>query len=114
SSPPPAYNFAVIPQVTSAYPSWDAPDREADARRLERGELVLESGHRTTSTTPVDGRLDELLDMPSESPWPIALGVLATLGFAFVLSNHLVMAAGTLVLGAAVLAARHSGEPEAA
>jgi len=114
SSPPPPYNFAVIPEVTSAYATWDEPDRERDAARLERGELVLEGGHRTTSTTPVDGRLDEILDMPSESPWPVTLGFLATLGFAFVLSNHLVMAAGVGVLAAAVLAAWHSNEPEAA
>ena len=109
-----SYNFAVIPTVTSAYATWDEPDRERDAARLRRGELVFEGGHRTTSTTPVDARLDEILSMPSESPWPFALGFVATLGFAFVLSNHLVMAAGTAVLAAAVLAAWHSNEPEAA
>jgi cytochrome c oxidase subunit I+III len=113
SSPPPPYNFAVIPKVTSAYPSWDTPDRESDARRLERGELVLEGGHRTTSSTPIDAHLDQILEMPSESPWPVTLGVLATIGFAFVLSNHLVMAAATLVLATAVIAAWHSAEPEA-
>ncbi len=41
------------------------------------------------------------------------LGALATLGFAFVLSNHLVMAAAMLVLAAVVVAAWHSAEPEA-
>ena len=31
-SPPPEYNFAVIPTVTSAYPNWDVADRETDRR----------------------------------------------------------------------------------
>jgi cytochrome c oxidase subunit I+III len=114
SSPPPQYNFAVIPKVTSAYPAWDQEDREVDARRLERGELVLEEGHRTPGTTPVDGHLGEILEMPSESPWPFVLGALATLGIAFIIANHLVMAAGTFGLGAVVLAAWHSAEPEEA
>jgi cytochrome c oxidase subunit I len=114
SSPPPAYNFAVIPRVTSAYASWDADDRETDTRRLERGELTLEQGHRTAGTTPVDGHLDEILSMPSESPWPITLAFFATLGTAFVLSNHLILAGAMAALVAAVLAAWHSGEPETA
>ena len=75
---------------------------------------MLEGGHQTTSSTPIDAHLDQILEMPSESPWPITLGVLATLGFAFVLSNHFVMAAATLVLAALVLTAWHSAEPEAA
>ena len=34
SSPPPPYNFAVIPRVTSAYPNWDDDDRLHDRRDL--------------------------------------------------------------------------------
>ncbi len=41
SSPPPPYNYAVIPTVTSAYPMWDKEDRKADSRRLDRGEGLL-------------------------------------------------------------------------
>ena len=114
SSPPPPYNFAVIPKVSSAYASWDADDRETDARRLEEGELVLEQGHRTAGTTPIDGRLDEILSMPSESPWPVTLALVTTLGFALVLSNHLILAGAMAALSAAVLAAWHAGEPETA
>src|SRR5205085_10824360 len=53
SSPPPPYNFAVIPTVTSAYPNWDAEDRRADLARLERGELVLDEGHETPASTVI-------------------------------------------------------------
>ncbi|HYX85856.1 MAG TPA: cytochrome c oxidase subunit I [Gaiellales bacterium] len=114
TSPPPAYNFAVIPQVTSAYPSWDADDRARDALRLESGDLVLEDGHRTTATTPVDGRIDEILAMPSESAWPVTLAAVATVGFAFLLSSHYLFAAAMVVLAAATLVAWHAAEPGAA
>src|SRR5256885_7708775 len=53
TSPPPPYNFPVIPTVTSAYPNWDAEDRQADLRRLERGELVLDKGHETAASTGI-------------------------------------------------------------
>src|SRR4051794_1458373 len=45
TSPPPAYNFPVIPKVSSPYAMWDTEDREEDARNLERGRKVLERGH---------------------------------------------------------------------
>src|SRR5207237_10488540 len=75
TSPPPHYNFAVIPKVSSAYPMWDPEDREADVRRLERGELTLEDGHLTPATSSLDADLEEVVDMPSESPWPFLLSV---------------------------------------
>jgi heme/copper-type cytochrome/quinol oxidase subunit 1 len=114
TSPPPPYNFAVIPRVTSAYASWDEDDRADDRRRLESGELVLETGHETTASTPVDGHLDDVLHMPSESPWPFVLGIAATLGTAFVLTDHYLIAAATAALAAAVLVLWHAGEPAAA
>jgi heme/copper-type cytochrome/quinol oxidase subunit 1 len=114
SSPPPPYNFAVIPKVSSPYATWDEDDRETDPQRLERGDFVLEGGHLTPGTTPIDGHMDEILAMPEESPWPITLAFVATLGTAFVLANHLIMAAAMAALVAAVLVAWHSGEPEAA
>jgi heme/copper-type cytochrome/quinol oxidase subunit 1 len=113
TSPPPPYNFAVIPEVVSPYPAWDDPTREADTRRLERGELVLEHGHETPATTPVDGHLDEILAMPNDSPWPITLAFIVTVGFGMLISNHLIGAAIMAALAAAALAAWHGHEPEA-
>src|SRR5205807_2976803 len=51
SSPPPEFNFAVIPKVSSAYPMWDLEDRAEDTGKLERGELSLEQGHLTPAST---------------------------------------------------------------
>jgi cytochrome c oxidase subunit I+III len=110
-SPPPAYNFAVIPTVTSPYPNWDREDREEDARHLERGELVFEQGHETPTSTVRDGVLDEVIEMPAESPWPITLAFLLAVGFAMVLISHYVIAC--IFFGAAlfVVAAWHTEEP---
>jgi heme/copper-type cytochrome/quinol oxidase subunit 1 len=105
-SPPPAYNFAVIPTVTSAYPNWD------DAERLSTGELVLDAGHETPVSTVNDATLAEVVEMPSESPWPIILAATITAAFAFLLTSHYVTAGGFLALGALALAGWHSQEPE--
>src|SRR3954469_25717287 len=59
SSPPPAYNYAVIPTVRSAYPNWDDDDRAEDRDRLGAGVLVLQEGHEQPATSPVDANFDE-------------------------------------------------------
>src|SRR5207248_1088716 len=81
SSPPPHYDFAVIPTVTSAYANWDPADRAEDVRRLSSGVLVLEQGHEQVEATAIDGRLTEIAKMPHESPWPPALAVALALVF---------------------------------
>src|SRR3954463_4064761 len=40
ASPPPEYNFAVIPKVSSAYANWDVSDREEDRRKRAEGAMV--------------------------------------------------------------------------
>jgi heme/copper-type cytochrome/quinol oxidase subunit 1 len=112
SSPPPTYNFPVIPEVTSPYPNWDPPDRQRDRRRLDQGVLVLEEGHETPASTVRDGLLDEVLRMPEESWWPLVTAALITGIFAFLLTSHFAIA-GFFTLGAALAAvAWHWEEPE--
>jgi cytochrome c oxidase subunit I+III len=113
-SPPPPYNFAVIPTVTSPYPNWDRSDRAADERRLGRGDLVLEEGHETPASTVRDAQLEEVLDMPSDSPWPIVLALCTALAFVMVLASHPVGAAAFVGLAAVTLGAWHWREPEEA
>ena len=111
TSPPPPYNFAVIPTVTSPYPNWDPVDRQADLSRLEQGVLTLEQGHETQATTVRDGYLDEILEMPAESPWPIVLAAAVTIVFVMLLTTHFVIAGVFVGIAALVLAAWHAGEP---
>jgi cytochrome c oxidase subunit I+III len=111
SSPPPPYNFAVIPTVRSAYPNWDAEDREADLRRLERGDLVLDEGHETPASTVVDAVPDEVLEMPAESPWPLAVAVCTGLLFIMLLTQHYAVAGVFAGLALLCVAAWHAKEP---
>jgi cytochrome c oxidase subunit I+III len=112
TSPPPHYNFPVIPVVRSAYPNWDREDREADRARLRRGELVFDEGHETPAATVVDAVPDEVLEMPSESPWPLVLSVCTAGLFVMLLVRHYVVAGVFALLALLVLAAWHWKEPE--
>jgi cytochrome c oxidase subunit I+III len=114
TSPPPPYNYAVIPYVKSPYPMWDLADRREDARRLERGELTLEAGHETPASTVLDADLDDILRMPSESPWPILLALAISGVFALVLTGHYGSALVFVGLAGLVLGAWHWKEPEPA
>jgi cytochrome c oxidase subunit I+III len=112
TSPPPPYNYSVIPVVSSPYAMWDREDREADLRRLEEGVLTLEDGHETPATTVLDAEMDEVLEMPSESWAPLLVAAALAGIFALVLTEHYVASAGFLGLALAALAAWHWKEPE--
>jgi cytochrome c oxidase subunit I len=107
TSPPPPYNFAVLPHVTSAYPNWDEP-----APELTYGRLVLDRGHETVATTVRDGVLDEILDMPPESPWPVTIAIGLSIAFVMLLLDHYAAAAVFAGLTALGLAAWHWKEPQ--
>ena len=112
SSPPPSYNYAVIPTVRDPYAGWDDEAREYDRQRLERGEGVLEGGHETPSTSVLDGEPDEVLDMPSESWAPVLVGLALLVVFVMLLLQHYVTAAAFVGVTALVLAAWHWKEPQ--
>ena len=102
SSPPPPYNFAVIPTVQSPYPNWDRTDTA-----VEVGE-----GHETPTSTVRDGLLDEVVEMPSESGWPIVLAAIVSVLFVMLLTSHLIVAGIFAAVAALVLAVWHFREPE--
>jgi cytochrome c oxidase subunit I+III len=114
TSPPPAYNYAVIPKVTSPYPMWDRDDREEDAANLSQGRRVLERGHETPASTAVDAEWDEILEMPASSPWPPVLALAISGVFAFVLLEQWIAAGIFVVAALVVLGAWHGREPQEA
>jgi len=114
SSPPPPYNYAVIPRVSSPYAMWDREDREADIRDLAGpGERVLEGGHETPASSTLDADLDEILEMPSQSWAPLVLAIVLAGGFTMLLTRHYIVAAVLALLALLVIAAWHWGEATA-
>jgi cytochrome c oxidase subunit I len=80
-SPPPPYNFAVIPIIASRHPLWEDRLREGGGRSsLEKGYLLME-GRETLGTTPLDARPDIILKMPDDSYAPFFLGLFSALLF---------------------------------
>ena len=112
TSPPPPYNFAVIPTVSSPYAAWDMDDRERDLHRLQRGERTLEDGHETAATSVLDAEPREILHMPSESWLPVLVAVVLSGLFAMLLTQHYVVAGGFALGVAAVVGVWHLNEPE--
>ena len=81
SSPPPPYNFAVIPVVASRHPLWeDRLDEGTGRSSVERG-LVLDHGKETIATTVLDAEPDVILKMPDDSAWPFLVTLAMTAGF---------------------------------
>jgi heme/copper-type cytochrome/quinol oxidase subunit 1 len=104
-SPPPDYNFARIPTVTSAYPNWDDDVAAAPG-------LALDVGHEQHVSTISDGWTAEIVDMPHASPWPIVLAAALTVAFALLVVQHYVYAAILLVVVGFALFMWHTKEPQ--
>jgi cytochrome c oxidase subunit 1/cytochrome c oxidase subunit I+III len=113
SSPPPPYNFVVIPTVTTPYGMYDTEDRRRDNKRLARGEGLLDEGHETPMTTAQDADLVEVLEMPPHSIWPPVVALALSGMFAMLLLVHYWIAGAFLVLGGIALFAWHSHEEHA-
>jgi len=102
-SPPPEYNFAVIPTVSSAYANWedDVPPS-----------LALDEGHKQHVSTLIDGYTAEVVDMPHSSPWPIVLAFALSIAFTLLVTAKFLFAGIFFVVIALVLVAWHSKEPQ--
>jgi cytochrome c oxidase subunit I len=79
SSPPPVYNFAVIPVIASRYPLWEERLREKEDRSSIRSGLLLDRGRETVGTTLLDAEPNVILEMPGDSylPFILTLGMTA-------------------------------------
>jgi heme/copper-type cytochrome/quinol oxidase subunit 1 len=103
-SPPPPYNFAVIPTVASRHPLWeDRLDEEGAVSSLNRG-MLLDSGKETIGTTALDAAPDMVLEMPEDSFAPVLMA--AGIGVLFVgllLKAWLVVGGGGFVASVALL-----------
>lgn len=81
-SPPPPFNFVVIPTVASRSPLWEDRIHEGDLRSSIGRGLVLDDGKEVLATTPLDAQPDAILKMPGDSLSPLLLSIVLTALFA--------------------------------
>jgi cytochrome c oxidase subunit I+III len=104
SSPPPPYNFAVIPTVASRHPLWEARLQDTHAvSSIDRG-MLLASGKETVATSALDAVPDMILEMPEDSFAPLLLTVgVSVLFVGLLLKTWAVIAPGVAVAALALL-----------
>jgi cytochrome c oxidase subunit I len=95
-SPPPEYNFAVVPVVTSLDDYWHRKYTEDDEGRLVKLPAGGADGAEA-DLTPA-GFDPSKIHMPSPSYWPLIFALsLPIMGYGFVFKNWFLLAAGVLV-----------------
>ena len=101
ASPPPVYNFGVIPVVASRHPLWEGrlSHTGVTGSSVEQG-LLLDHGKETIATTAVDAQPDLILEMPDDSFAPLVL----TVGVSAIFSGLIVKMWWLAGLGSAVSA----------
>jgi cytochrome c oxidase subunit I+III len=81
SSPPPAYNFAVIPTVASRHPLWEGRVSEEGIKSSLTHGMLLDHGRETIGTTALDALPDMILEMPQDTAAPFLLALGTTILF---------------------------------
>lgn len=76
ASPPPPYNFVVIPTVVSRSPLWeDRLDTDKKNRSTPHCGFVLDHGKEMLGTTMLDAVPDVIVKMPEDSLAPVLLSL---------------------------------------
>jgi heme/copper-type cytochrome/quinol oxidase subunit 1 len=119
SSPPPAYNFAVIPIVRSRDPLWDKVDvaAEDDASEATTADRILDERKEALGTSVLDAEANRRLLMPADTLYPILLAVAFTALFTGLLLKSPTLGFGGVLATLGVTAGwiwPHGEFPEAA
>ena len=103
-SPPPPYNFAVLPTVGSRHPLWEERLGEGSARSvLDRGP-ALADGRATFATTPLDAEPTAVMRMPEDSYAPLLVALsLAAVAYGLLFSLLWLAASGVIAAAAAAI-----------
>jgi len=76
ASPPPSYNYARIPVVTSRTPGWDVAKGDVGEVVNMRDDL-----REVLVCRPLDGEPEHREQLPGPSLWPLALAITVTISF---------------------------------
>ena len=107
TSPPPPYNFVVIPTVASRHPLWEdrLDDNDGQVRSVVKDGLALDRGRESIGTTARDAQLDVILKMPKDSFAPLILALtLTTIVTGLVLHLWWLAIVGGVATGADIIA----------
>ncbi|MDB6086493.1 MAG: ctaD [Gammaproteobacteria bacterium] len=104
-SPPPPYNFAVIPTVASRHPLWEERlGEDGMVSSLDRG-MLLDKGKETLGTTALDAAPDIILEMPADTSVPLVLACgLSVLFVGLLLKVWIAAGVGAGIVAVAVVA----------
>jgi cytochrome c oxidase subunit I len=104
-SPPPPYNFVVIPYIGSRHPLWEKQLQEGSDESSLREGMLLDHGRETVGTSPFDADPDIILRMPGDSLAPFLLALAGAVFFAgLLLHNWTVTGIGLAGTALAILA----------
>ncbi|MDP9082187.1 MAG: cytochrome c oxidase subunit I [Pseudomonadota bacterium] len=103
-SPPPPYNFAIIPTIVSRHPLWEERiGADGALSSLERG-MLLDTGKETVGTSALEATPEMILEMPEDSAAPLLLAVgLCALFAGLLLRLWSAAGIGATVVGAALI-----------
>jgi cytochrome c oxidase subunit I+III len=116
SSPPPSWNFRMIPVVRGRSPLWEGPPPDAPVPELAwRTALAAPDGPRreTPITTALDAHPDHVAHLPGPSVWPLWTALAVTVSFLGALMNLWLVPFGGLLTGLCLLGwhRTHAREP---
>lgn len=101
SSPPPHFNFAVVPYVTSRHPLWEMRlSGQRTSFSPDEG-LALAQGKEALATTAIEAAPDAILKMPEDTAAPFWVTLALSVGLSGALA-HLWWLAGAAALASAV------------
>jgi cytochrome c oxidase subunit I+III len=103
TSPPPPYNFVVIPTVASRHPLWEDRLQESESRSAVHTGPLLDDGREIVGTSAIDADPQAIVRMPGESLLPLLLAIVLAVLFTALLLHGWWILAGTVVAVCAVL-----------
>jgi cytochrome c oxidase subunit I len=87
SSPPPPYNFEVVPTVASRHPLWEDRLGAASARSSILRGPALDHGKEALATSAVEARPEAILAMPEDSLAPFIVTLAMSVAFSGLLTE---------------------------